>query len=89
MKLDVRGLTLSTGPNPFVDKINVILQSERTEQGSIRIVDLNGKIIKSENVLLEKGANNLSINNLSAIPGGMYVIEVSTSTTTVKTRLVK
>ena len=66
-------------PNPFVDKINIAIESELNTQATIRVYDYEGRLIKKQNDTIQKGTSNLFVNNLSSISKGAYLLEVRTS----------
>ena len=57
-------------PNPATDFVNVELVSNDNVQGIIRIIDMNGKLIKTFNGVQD--TNNL---NVSEINMGVYILE--------------
>ncbi|HJW29962.1 MAG TPA: hypothetical protein VJ508_12060, partial [Saprospiraceae bacterium] len=44
-------------PNPFQDMTTIFMQSNRSEAAVLHIFDLNGKLVHSRDVLLDKGEN--------------------------------
>ncbi len=60
--------------NPFKERLSMMIQSLKQEQVVIRLMDQSGKIVKQRMVMLEKGMNNISIDQLSGLPTGTYII---------------
>jgi SdrD B-like domain/Secretion system C-terminal sorting domain len=67
-------------PNPFVESIRVELEAKTKENAQVRIVDMNGKVVVMQQAQLQIGGNQFTINGLSRLAKGTYVIEVITST---------
>jgi hypothetical protein len=63
-------------PNPAVDYAHVMLQSEASGNGYIRITDLSGRIVFEQNVNIKSGVQpfTLETRNLSM---GTYLVTVS------------
>jgi hypothetical protein len=60
--------------NPFQERLSMIIHSLKQEQVVIRLMDQSGRIVKQRMVMLEKGINNISIDQLSGLPSGTYII---------------
>lgn len=58
-------------PNPFTDKLSV---SGLSENGTIRVLDLNGRVV------LNQQMNSGETVNTSALPSGSYIIKLSLKT---------
>jgi hypothetical protein len=67
-------------PNPFVESVRVELDAKTKENAQVRIVDMNGKVVVMQQEQLQIGGNQFTINGLSRLAKGTYVIEVITST---------
>lgn len=76
-------------PNPFIDLVKISLVSDKTEQVSIKLIDNLGRIIRSQSIVSQKGMNQLTLDNLSNLVPGIYVIEVITPTTSERIKLKK
>jgi|GEM_PF-2130975 len=66
--------------SPFSDYINVNFKSAVTTKALVRLYDLNGNIHKEQEIQIVKGTNTLQLNNLFALPAGMYIIDISYGT---------
>ena len=60
--------------NPFQERVSLMVQSDRKEQVMIRLMDQSGKVVKQKMIMLEKGINNVSVDQLSSIPTGTYFL---------------
>jgi serine protease AprX len=66
-------------PNPFDDEIFVIFQSELPQSVNIEIIDNNGKkLAVQEDIKLESGYNNISLDRLKGKSKGMYFLRIIT-----------
>jgi hypothetical protein len=63
-------------PNPFRDMTTIIMQSSRAEQATLRIFDLNGKLIHSRTVMLEVGENEFIVSKTDLNTTGIYWYEI-------------
>lgn len=68
---------LAIYPNPSKNKITVWFSAAKTAIAFVSILDINGKIVYSKNVLANEGANSvpLAIEKLAA---GAYILKVQT-----------
>jgi hypothetical protein len=66
--------TLVNGSEPF----NVFFLSEINTSSQLRVVDINGKVVKLMSVEVIKGANNWKIKT-SDLAAGMYVVTLSSN----------
>lgn len=62
--------------NPFYSHVSI--QSHQTTQGemSIRLYDMQGKLLKTEKVNMQAGYGTHSVNDLSFLPCGTYLLEI-------------
>jgi hypothetical protein len=67
---------VSMFPNPAVDYAHIMLQSEASGNGTIRITDLSGRVVFEQNVSIKSGVQpfTLETRNLSM---GTYLVSVS------------
>ncbi len=62
---------LSISPNPAKDFINIEFFLTATEGASFQILDINGRVVRNENINGVLGDNRLIIN-IRELPAGMY-----------------
>ena len=65
-------------PNPTNGEVNVIFNSSVTEEASVRIFDMVGKTVLTQNVALNQDNNKFSFD-LSNMTKGIYFLELNTS----------
>lgn len=69
------GFTVS--PNPFSSHLNLNIDWKNAEAASLRIFNSNGKLISTRSLQLMKGTNFVQLNDLSGIPAGNYILQIS------------
>ncbi len=81
-------LKVSTA-NPF--KINLKIDVFLPEDGNVefRLYNLLGKTVTKKTILLTKGNSQTTLDNVSLLPVGMYILRTSFGSTTVQTKLFK
>ena len=83
--IEVKGIY----PGPFTDKLNITVSSEQITHAFISITDNTGKQVISRQPVLNKGLNNLVIENLSNLPKGFYLIKIRAGEMTVTKKIIK
>ncbi len=76
-------------PNPFVDKITIRFPSATNANIQVSLFDINGEILRKESAGLNAGGNIYELKNLSALPKGMYVLQLNIDGEMVKRKVVK
>ena len=72
---EARGKAFTVWPNPVLDNVNVTLQSDKNQNLSLRVVDYNGRVVRTQVVNVTRGVNQITVN-MSTLTKGMYVIQV-------------
>ncbi len=69
--------TLSAYPNPTPDLLNIQIQAiTGDEMAIVECLDLNGRLVFSENIVLQVGENRLE-KSLAGLSNGVYLIRVA------------
>jgi hypothetical protein len=68
---------LEVFPNPFENNLNLVINSEINTNAQIEIIDVHGKMVYQNSIRLTPGFNSYSMNDLSALPNGSYIIQVN------------
>ncbi len=90
LNVNIEGINVTTiYPAPFDDKVNVVISSETTVQGSINLFDNTGKLLISQQSGLNKGVTNLTINNLDQLAKGIYILKVQAGEVVVVKKIIK
>ena len=65
-------------PNPFTDRLNISFENEIEQKQNcfIKIYVADGNCIYQFPIAVQKGKNNMQLNNLNKITKGLYVVEV-------------
>ncbi len=65
-------------PNPFVDWLAASITVERRIDGLLRVYDLGGRLVSTQDVGLPPGRNQLSVQGASKLRPGMYLVSLDT-----------
>ncbi|MDB5200092.1 MAG: hypothetical protein JWO92_2055 [Chitinophagaceae bacterium] len=76
-------------PNPFVNQLKIDISSDRTDNVRIQLSDNLGRVLKVQNTSIQKGVNNVWLDNLSGLAPGIYNVEVKTAYSTFRYKLKK
>jgi len=71
-----KGFSFLVSPNPAKDVLNIMLKSEYNSKGLINILDISGKLVVSNEIILEEGNNVLNLN-LNSYNSGIYFIQIT------------
>ena len=75
-------------PNPASDLVNISFDLIQSNQVSVQILDITGKlVIGTESRQFNTGANKIELGT-SELPQGMYFVQILTPESTLSTRLV-
>ena len=73
--LAMTGLTLT--PNPVADFTTLYFLADNLAAISVQVIDLKGKSVWKKQYAAGVGMNMLPMNNLQALPDGVYIVNVS------------
>ncbi len=90
IKVVLKGIAVTNVyPNPFINKITVVVTSEKVENTAVRLFDNSGKLLYNQNTKVFVGSNEIVINNLVPLAKGNYILEVKLGDTVFTSKLVK
>ncbi len=90
VNVDVKGISVMiVYPNPFSRRVQIRVNSDKAEKVAINIIDSNGALMSTQEAQTHVGDNNIAISKVDALPGGIYYIEVVSSTRSLKTKVMK
>ena len=69
--------TMTAGPNPFNDNININYITEYAGSITVSLYDMQGKIVKQKQAVVDKGANTIYLNENQDLHSGMYLIGIT------------
>jgi hypothetical protein len=72
------GLSLSAYPNPFHREVSILVDVPDADKASITIRDMSGKIMQTQNIVLQKGTNILPLSSVANLGSGAYLLTIST-----------
>ena len=76
-------------PNPFRKNININIDWDKNETTIVKVFSVSGTEVVSKSIKMTKGFNYVSIDELSKVPAGNYIIEFNTSNGRVIKQVIK
>ncbi len=90
VNVDIKGISVMiVYPNPFSRRVQIRINSDKAEKVAINIINSNGVLMTTQEAQTHVGDNNIAISKVDALPGGIYYIEVVSSTRSLKTKVMK
>lgn len=92
VNLDANGneLEISLSPNPFTDITYLNILSNQQAKSTLKITDIQGRLVAEKTLDLEAGMNTISIDELaSSAYFGVYFVQIVTPQESVVKRIVK
>jgi SdrD B-like domain/Secretion system C-terminal sorting domain len=90
VNVDIKGISVMiVYPNPFSKRVQIRVNADKAEKVAINIINSNGVLMSTQEAHTQVGDNNIAINKVDALPGGIYYIEVVSSTRSLKTKVMK
>ena len=68
--------TIQVMPNPYMDKLNINFESNTGGTAEISLISTSGTIVKKVISAINKGFNNLQVQDLRDQNPGMYVVNI-------------
>lgn len=69
--------TMTAGPNPFNENININYISEYAGNIEVLLYDMSGKLIKKKQSEVDKGANTIYLSDNQNLHPGMYLVGIT------------
>lgn len=66
-------------PNPFRKNVNINIEWDKNETTVVKVFSVTGTEVVSKSVSMVKGFNYVSLDELSKVPAGNYIIEFNTA----------
>jgi hypothetical protein len=90
VSVDFKGISVSVVyPNPFSKRVQVKIDADKPEQVTIKVLDNSGGVVRTQLANVFPGENNIVIQNVAELPGGVYFLEVTGEHRSMKTKLMK
>jgi hypothetical protein len=81
------GVSLSVYPNPVSSSATVFVHSDRAGAATLRVMNMQGATLMTQNNVVSKGENAISLQHLPTLPSGVYSLQVSVNGNTYVTRM--
>jgi Secretion system C-terminal sorting domain len=80
---------ISVSPNPLVktDMATIRVNAASVGRVEIRVIDMSGKIILSQQNRVAEGANSITLNNLDRLQSGIYTVQLTNGEATYNSKL--
>ncbi len=83
-------LVHSVSPNPFIDRVSIVLNLDTIEQVDLQLHSVNGTELFQTSKLMSPFNNKVDVNHsLSQLPAGIYYLKVRTAKRAEVTKLLK
>ena len=69
--------TLLGYPNPFTSELNVSIAGAGSGNATLRLTDLAGRTIRTQQVSLDGGSSKLTLDNLGDLKAGTYIMQMT------------
>ena len=79
----------SVSPNPFRNAFNINIDWDKNETTVVKIFNVAGTEVVSKSITMKKGLNYITLDKLSAVPSGNYIIEFTTPTGKLTKQIIK
>lgn len=90
VNVDIKGISVMiVYPNPFSRRVQIRINSDKAEKVAINIINSSGVLMSTQEAHTHVGDNNIAISRVDNLPGGVYYIEVVSSTRSLKTKVMK
>jgi hypothetical protein len=73
----VNPAALSAFPNPFTTDLSVSVAGAGNGTATLRLTDLTGRTIRTQQVSLEGGSGTVPLSNLGSLNSGIYIVQLT------------
>jgi len=74
---EIKTMSLKAYPNPIQKYFTLMIETSRPLDASLKIMDVNAKLISEEKVILVKGQNKLEFELNDQLANGLYIISLT------------
>jgi len=89
LRLLSKGIFAQVSPNPFVEKLNVNIESSIKDNAILVITDFSGRQLYKKIIALSPGNNAFEINEASKLSKGNYLLTIISSQQTQSIKVIK
>jgi len=79
--------SLSVYPNPVLNALNILIQSDVQEEMDLEMADISGRVFGSKRIYLTTGKNKISWQ-IKKVPSGTYALKLQSPSKGNITRLI-
>jgi hypothetical protein len=84
-----QNLSFNVFPNPAIETITIVIQSKSNEKSmSLRLIDINGKVVRLEKLQLTNGQLNM-ILPIDDLEFGVYTLQLESGENVLSKKIVK
>lgn len=80
---------LTAYPNPFADQFSVSIFAAQSGKALVKVVDFAGQVIRSEQINVDAGNNELRLTDVAQLKEGIYLVSVTLEGVTYTKKLIK
>ena len=88
VQLKLTNATIRILPNPISTNAMMEIRTDKTESGSMQLVDAGGKIVVNKSITLQPGLNRVDVSNWKTMGAGVYIVYVVTASMNLNTKVV-
>jgi hypothetical protein len=80
---------LSVSPNPLIksDIATLRVNAAANNKVDIKLIDMNGKVVLTQQNQVSQGINSIAINNLNRLQPGIYTVQLTNGDAIYNTKL--
>jgi len=82
-------LSAKPRPNPVVQDLDLDIQQRSAGLVTVRLFDLNGRMVRQQSANQPAGSSSIHLNDLSALQPGVYVLELNGGGESIKEKIIK
>ena len=80
---------ISAYPNPFTSLVNIQTVSKVRTPATIALMDATGKMVRQLHANLQPGINYTTLDNLTGLSKGIYILEINLGNKMTQTKIIK
>jgi hypothetical protein len=86
---EIKTMRLKAYPNPIQKYFNLLIETHRPSSATLSIYNVNGKLVSSKKVQLERGKNELNFELSDELANGLYVIALTSDSGNGQLKVIK
>ena len=90
IKTTTESVFLQVHPNPFADRVKIVIEAPKQENVTMAIYSLAGICVWSDRAaMLAQGTNTVELSDLSSLAAGEYILNVTVGETRLTEKIIK